>query len=71
MTLTELIEFDIEQNGIKILTLVIRFGVSRHIIKTILEGGKVHPKYAEKIASHYGYYHSDILVKIDDQQVSK
>ena len=63
MTVTELVRFEVEVRGVKIIALAKTCDVSVYIIRSVLDGRKISGDHSEKIANSFGYKHSDKLIK--------
>ena len=70
MKIIDLVKFDIQNKGVKIVALAKSCDVSVYIIRSILDGRTISNEHAEKVANHFGYKHSNELIRIN-QQVSK
>ena len=63
MTLTQLVQFEINERGVPVTTLAKKTGCTQYLINQLLAGKQISHDRAVKVANYFGYELKTILIK--------
>ena len=63
MTLTELVQFEINERGVPVTTLAKKTGCTQYLINQLLDGKTISRNREAKVAAYFGYELKTILIK--------